>query len=403
MASYGAVRARHRLFAATYLAASLGAAAVLLVDDRGEAASNLAFFAVWVALYVLTAIAWIRSRAPIHKSVAILLAFAGWVLLSATWSIRPAETATYGAALLANVLFVGWVRKRFELQAILRVSLATIFVLVLVGLALHALGVEAVRYVDDHGRTTLVGTQPIRGLFNHKITAGTYGVLAGIIAWYLTRGVVRTTLIVGLAGFVVLTGSTGALLLMVVAVAVVAFLGLARLTKSSAGVLATVTAAALGLGTVLLVAVVPAALRALGRDASLTGRTDLWTWGLKVAGERPVLGWGFFGYAGSERAALDASQIPRFVNYDLPHFHNSYLQGFVDLGVAGVLVPVLLAFAALFTHAQSGLRTGDPARLATTALVLTALAAGMGMHAFVQYNHFLTLSVFLAFAYVRIR
>jgi O-antigen ligase len=207
--------------------------------------------------------------------------------------------------------------------------------------------------------------------------------------------------IAGLAVFVVLTGSTGSLLLLVGAAGVVVLLALARSLHLGPDVVVALAAVLIVMGALSLTTVAPWVLEAMGRDGSLTGRTDLWAWGWRVALERPVLGWGFFGYAGSERALLDAGMIPRFANYDLPHFHNAYLQNAVDLGVVGVLAPVALALVALYENARRGLRSADRAALASTAMLIVIMIAGLGVHAFVQYNHFLTVAVLASFAYGR--
>jgi uncharacterized protein HemX len=56
----------------------------------------------------------------------------------------------------------------------------------------------------------------------------------------------------------------------------------------------------------------------------------------------------------------------------------------------------------LYVHARRGLATGDRANLATAAAIVVVLAAGLGMHAFIQYNHYPTLLLLAAFAAVRV-
>ena len=394
-------RRRDRWFAAAYLAGTLGAFAVVLVPQEPDASAGLAFYGVWIALYAVTAWAWLRTGPALRPTVVVLLALAAWVVASAVWSEQPLSSAAYGLAFAANVAFVAWMRARFSLVTVWRITLVAIVALAAGGVLLHLVGYESVRYVDVHGRSTLFGTDPLRGLFNHKITAGVSAVLGVLLSWYLLSGVPRVVTIAGLAVFVVLTGSTGSLLLLVGAAGVALFLALARSLRLGPDVVVTFVAALLVMGAVSLTTVAPWVLEAMGRDGSLTGRTDLWAWGWRVALERPLLGWGFFGYAGSERALLDAGTIPRFANYDLPHFHNAYLQGVVDLGVVGLLAPALLGFVALYENARRGLRAADRAALASTAMMIVILFAGMGMHAFVQYNHFFTVVVLASFAYGR--
>lgn len=388
-----------------YLAAAMGALAVLLVrgDAEGGFATNLAYLTAWVALYAASLWAWWRARAPLTVASVALLAFAGWATLSAIWSPQPMTTAAYGAALAANVAFVAWTRARLSLDGFLRVALVATTVLAALGIVLYLAGFEAAAYVDAHGRSTWVGTQPLRGLFNHKITAGTYAVLAAVMAWYVAPVRLRVPWIAFLVIFVVLTGSTAAIVLLALATLAIAFLWLAARVRWSPATVVAAVAVVVAMGVVSLPTVVTPTLAALGRDASLTGRTDLWAWGWTVAADRPLQGWGFFGYAGSTQARADKAELSRFANYDPPHFHNAYLQSWIDLGVIGALFGPLVLVASLRAVARRGLGTGDRASLATAALLIVITGAGLGMHAFFQYNHFLTLMLMRAFAEVRFR
>ena len=69
-----------------------------------------------------------------------------------------------------------------------------------------------------------------------------------------------------------------------------------------------------------------------GRDASLTGRTDIWAELLPVAMQRPILGKGFGGFWTSKTIDL----------FRISEAHNGYLEAFIGLGILGVLL--ILAF-----------------------------------------------------------
>jgi exopolysaccharide production protein ExoQ len=77
----------------------------------------------------------------------------------------------------------------------------------------------------------------------------------------------------------------------------------------------------------------------VGRNETLTGRTELWDVGLDVVSERSALGVGYQafwveGNADAERlwAAFDIEHKAGF------HFHNFYVQLLVDLGMVGFVV-----------------------------------------------------------------
>jgi exopolysaccharide production protein ExoQ len=74
----------------------------------------------------------------------------------------------------------------------------------------------------------------------------------------------------------------------------------------------------------------------LGRDATLTGRTDIWAELLPEAEHRPLLGYGFGGFWTTSR--IDA--------HDVREAHNGYLDLELDLGVLGLLLMALFLLRA---------------------------------------------------------
>jgi exopolysaccharide production protein ExoQ len=77
-------------------------------------------------------------------------------------------------------------------------------------------------------------------------------------------------------------------------------------------------------------------LNVLGKDATLTGRTDLWAAVLQQIERYPVLGHGYsafwLGWSGPSAAVLTA------VQWEVPHAHNGFLDLLLDLGGVGLLL-----------------------------------------------------------------
>ena len=84
-------------------------------------------------------------------------------------------------------------------------------------------------------------------------------------------------------------------------------------------------------------------LSLFGKDTTLTGRTYLWAEGVKVGLEHPWLGHGYsaFWVPGQPQAERYWFEffIPTRTGF---HFHNMYVQSFVDLGIGGTLLFVLM-------------------------------------------------------------
>jgi len=81
----------------------------------------------------------------------------------------------------------------------------------------------------------------------------------------------------------------------------------------------------------------------LEKDATLTGRTDLWPYVIDLIYERPVLGWGFTGFWNASNPRL--WEISLAVGWYVPEAHNGMLQLLLDVGVVGAAI-----FLSLFTR-----------------------------------------------------
>jgi exopolysaccharide production protein ExoQ len=99
-----------------------------------------------------------------------------------------------------------------------------------------------------------------------------------------------------------------------------------------------------------------AGLGAAGKDSTLTGRTVLWSEGLKTAMDNPVLGVGYgaFWVQGSHGAEVlwEKFGVTQRTGF---HFHNLAVNEFVDLGVVGLILWVL-AYAVTWGRAMRYVR-----------------------------------------------
>lgn len=397
------LRVSGTLLTTLYLCAAMGSVGVLFLPNGArEAASNPGYVGAWVLLYLVSGFALLR-RPIFDRETLVLLAFSIFSMVSAAWSPQPLITVTNATMLLANVLFIAQSRMAVSASKFLRVTVWSITVLAFAGTVMALLGLDAAMYLDAHQRLTYLGTQPIRGLFGHKITAGVFATIAAVIAVICLNGARRFFIPVVLFAFVLATGSTGALALFAVSMVVTILVNLSLKLQLRSDALVAGLVAAMLLGAVFVGTALPIALEALGGDASLTGRSELWGWAWEVILQRPVLGFGYYGYIGSEMAHKAALEIPRFVYYDVPHFHNAYLQTLVDLGVAGFAFQTLVLLYALAKHYRRAYYTRSRVHQAYAAVLIIIVAVSMGMHALFQYNHFLTLFAFRAFVSDRAR
>lgn len=98
----------------------------------------------------------------------------------------------------------------------------------------------------------------------------------------------------------------------------------------------------------------------LGRDATLTGRTEIWAATVDKIEQRPWLGYGreVFWNPNSGIPQKIARELGGAENYIPPHAHNGFLDLITDLGLAGLLL-FLLSFVVTYWRACNRIRYGN--------------------------------------------
>ncbi len=95
--------------------------------------------------------------------------------------------------------------------------------------------------------------------------------------------------------------------------------------------------------------VISMVLGTFGKDSTLTGRTYLWTEGIKNGLIHPVLGYGYTAFWIPGRPAAEWYWREFFItNATGFHFHNLFIQTFVDLGMAGALLMAWMLVTSCF-------------------------------------------------------
>jgi exopolysaccharide production protein ExoQ len=84
----------------------------------------------------------------------------------------------------------------------------------------------------------------------------------------------------------------------------------------------------------VLVAVFPdALLELLGKDPTLTGRTELWEYVIGFISERPVLGWGLTAFWSTANPL--SIEVSEALGWTVPEAHNGLLEMLLEVGVVG--------------------------------------------------------------------
>jgi exopolysaccharide production protein ExoQ len=291
---------------------------------------------IWSAVYLLSAVLIFVRLPRVVRALPSLGAL--WVLLglamgSVAWSLDPGVTLRRSVALAGTTvvaIYLGTRYARRELFVILFWVFTAVCIISLVA-ALVSIGTSA----------GPVGSW--RGAFGSKNDFGHTMAMAGAVtALYTVSPTPHRRLGLGVfclsLALLVLSGSKGALVVLLAGLLVLPVSKVWRLRPGLVGPAALATVAACGALGTWIAGNSDAVLNLLGRDATLTGRTPLWAlvWG-KVT-EQPWFGYGYGGFwlqwnppSGEiwRSSMWTGGWLP-------PNAHNGFLDLLADLGFVGL-------------------------------------------------------------------
>lgn len=278
-----------------------------------------------------------------------------WIWCSLAWSIDPSLTGRRALALTANTIIACYIVVSYRPEALLK-RLAWVE-LMLLGLSVaFAVALPHLAFMPTDGS--------FRGVFTHKNGMGQCLVISAIVlAVALKTGLVpRVWAITGLvlvAVLVVPTQSATALLLVLSLALLHVVLAITRLPVIAAAAALLIALAGAGLALLTGLLFIEPIMAALGRDLTLTGRTDLWEYVIDAISLRPILGYGYNVFFDVPEVIAYTKEV---LKWGIPHAHNGFLEIWLGLGVVGVALAVPFLVGGL-VRAVRGL--ADPADVAS--------------------------------------
>ena len=304
-----------------------GAAATRLQTVAGVGSQVLVNGLIALLLFVNCRI-FTRRPAPLHWAAALAL----WAVVSILWSQDPLLTARRAVPFAFAAAFGMFLATRLP-RARFLFLLQTTFALLACWSAVLAFGFPSIGLDASTGHGG-----DWQGVFTQKNACGRAMVFA--LATVLARGRLsagRALLLLLFTAELILSGSRGAWLLggLLVA-AMLLFRASCRLDRATRTALFAVSGLlAIGLGALAWLQFSSLAAL-LDRDPTLTGRTAIWhqVW-LSIL-HRPALGYGFSAFwRGAQGASWSVVIALKFVLF---HAHNGFLEIWLELGAAGLLL-----------------------------------------------------------------
>ncbi|HWA01396.1 MAG TPA: O-antigen ligase [Caulobacterales bacterium] len=290
--------------------------------------------------------AWAAMRAA-----PLLTALVAFAFLSASWSIDSGGTLRRAVWLTLTMLFALYLAWRYDWRGLLSVAAGAFLALVAGSFATALFAPSIGVMANEHPGAW-------SGLWTHKNTLG--GLMAIGAPICAAAAVIdaerrRLWLAVAFGALLLVLQSTSKTALLA------ALLGLATIAAGAfvrrGPMQALIAVAALGVFVIALTtltAFAPQALVALlGRDLTLTGRTDIWQFAATYAGRRPWLGYGYYAFWLDPNGP--AYWVREAVRWQVASAHNGWLEVALGIGRAGVALFLLQFLATLWRGVRAWL------------------------------------------------
>lgn len=327
-----------------------------LLTSGGSADASSLLRILWLPVYGL-AIAGALWKA---KTVAItamkmpfLMVLTGLGLFSFLWSIDPALSQRRGIAIMATTLAGIFMGVRYDWRTLLRV-------LGLVWIVTAALSFLTALLVPSFGVMYEIHVGAWKGLFYEKNQMGGHMARAAFLCGFLFIMDAPWRRLWGAGVFlcvllVLLSTSKTSLLGLLLGFSI---LGAGIWMKR--GIVTGMTSAWLGVVLAgafagIMVFAPEVVFTALGRDPSLTGRTDIWATLIDMINQRPLLGYGYGAFW-----ALDSEPaywVRVLVEWEAPTAHNGWLEVAIALGLVGLVCLVLDFVMTIYRAARAAIDT----------------------------------------------
>jgi len=311
-----------------------------------SASGNLPTQIVYSTLFLLVA-AWCLSHEPERLLLLvrpILIATLAWFALCVITSWEPGLSARRLAFALITIGLAGMV---LLLPKNIRQFSEVLATVVLVVLIVCYLGVFFAPEFSTHQATDFIEPELAgawRGVFGHKNDAGATMVLFVFIGLFVAgvrSFVIGGTIVVLAGGFLLCTASKTSIALLPFVLAV-AFL-MDSIKRPRTGIaLALLLLVAFNLLTIgsIYIAPIRALLDATMSDPTFTGRTDIWQFVVSHIMQRPITGYGFAAFWGTNGLLYGMAADDEWV-HTASHAHNGYLDLALTIGIPGMMMVTL--------------------------------------------------------------
>jgi O-antigen ligase len=264
------------------------------------------------------------------RTVWPLVGLASLAPLSILWSVQPSLTLRRSTILLIWVVLAIYIGERFTMEKFARLLTQTLCLAMLLVIVLAFI---APTYVIDYSNH--LGA--LKGLSVHKNLFGEYMAVA-VMLLLLIRfrhfDWLRYLFLAAAVALLLLSRSATSLFVCVLVVAGMPLWHWARLKRSQRLLVCLITLLIVPLAIYFIAGNADLLIRVLGRDATLTGRTEIWAKVWPFFEKHPVLGYGYDAFWTGLKG--ESASVVIQSGWMVPHAHNGFLDLGLSLGAVGL-------------------------------------------------------------------
>lgn len=316
-----------------------------IVSDLEGSPYNRLVLSIIIALSLTILIKRKIQWGPLFKDNSWLFILYLYLLCSVLWSEYPYVSLKRWIK-ISGAIFVAFVilSEKQPLQALESILRRSAYVLI-------PLSIVLLKYFPEYGRsyTTHEGIPMGTGVTTHKNSLGALCAFSSFfLIWRLfckwrsgklfinKSQTIGDILIIFMALFLLFGGggtySATSIFIFVFSTVLIIFFYLTKsVTRFIGNNLKKVTILFVLFFLLLSNVLLPITTSILRRDDTITGRTEIWEVVLEVASENPILGVGYGGYWGPQKAAW-------FKKMNVEQSHNGYLEVYLETGIFGIFI-----------------------------------------------------------------